>query len=46
MSLKVVDLDLPKERGKPKYLEKIEALLKGKILLILLIVEVAVFLLK
>ena len=44
--LKAADLDFPKESGKPKYLEKKEILLKGKILQMLLTVKLAVFLLK
>jgi hypothetical protein len=35
ISLKAADLDLLKERGKPRYFEEFEALLKGKMSLIL-----------
>ena len=46
ISLKALTFDLPKKRGRPRYLEEFEVLLYGRILLILAIEARAVFLLK
>jgi hypothetical protein len=46
ISLKALTFDLLKKRGKPRYFEKFEVLLYGRILLILAIVAGVVFLLK
>jgi hypothetical protein len=46
ISWKAAALDLPKKKGRPRYLEETDAYLKGKIPPILLIVDNSVFLLK